>query len=59
MIPFSGSVNTLIVGTYILEYTYVDAGGNTGNIVIRTVNVTDKTAPVVTLVGLAIISVTQ
>mgnify|MGYP002348115401 CR=1 FL=1 len=59
LIPFSGSVNTLIVGTYILEYTYVDAGGNTGNIVIRTVNVTDQTAPVVTLVGLAIINVTQ
>lgn len=45
----SGSVNTAVVGTYYLEYTHTDTSGNTGNTVIRTVNVTDQTAPVVTL----------
>jgi len=37
----SGSVNTGVVGTYILEYTYTDAAGNVGNTVTRTVNVVD------------------
>lgn len=45
----SGTVDTNTVGTYYLEYTHTDTSGNTGNTVIRTVNVTDQTAPVVTL----------
>ena len=47
---FSGSVNALLVGTYVREYLKVDSSGNTGSIT-RTVNVTDQTAPVVTLFG--------
>ena len=47
----SGTVDTNTVGTYILEYTYTDMAGNTGNIVMRTVNVTDQTTPVVVLSG--------
>lgn len=47
----SGSVDTGALGTYILEYWYVDAGGNISNTVMRTVHVTDQAAPVVTLNG--------
>lgn len=49
----SGSVNTSILGTYTLQYWKIDAAGNTGTTVTRTVTVTDQTAPVVTLVGSA------
>jgi len=52
-------VNTAVVGTYTLEYTYTDTAGNTGNVVTRTVNVTDQTAPVVTLSGSASITIAQ
>jgi hypothetical protein len=45
----SGTVNTAIIGAYILQYTYTDTAGNTGNTVTRTVNVTDQTSPLVTL----------
>jgi len=44
----SGSVNTAVVGTYTLSYTYTDTAGNTGNIVTRTVNVVDGSVSVVT-----------
>jgi len=47
----SGSVNTSLLGTYILTYRHTDGAGNTGNTVTRTVHVTDQTAPVVTLVA--------
>ena len=47
--PTSGSVNTAVIGIYVLEYNYTDTGGNISNTVTRTVNVTDQTAPVVTL----------
>ena len=36
---------------YTIEYTYTDHAGNVGNIETRTVNVTDQTAPVTTLLG--------
>lgn len=49
----SGSVNTAIVGVYTLEYWKVDAAGNTGATVTRTVTVADQTVPVVTLSGSA------
>jgi len=52
-------VNTAVIGTYILEYTYTDTAGNTGNIVTRTVNVTDQTAPVVVLSGGNTITIAQ
>ena len=50
IVAVSGSVNTSVVGTYILTYTYTDLGGNPSNIATRTVYVTDQTPPVVTLV---------
>ena len=45
----SGTVDTSILGTYTLEYTYTDVAGNIGNTVTRSVTVTDATPPVVTL----------
>ena len=51
----SGTLDTNSVGSYIVEYFYVDGAGNTGS-VTRTINVTDQTAPVVSLNGIGIIS---
>ncbi len=47
----TGSVNTATVGTYTLTYNATDAAGNAATPVTRTVNVTDQTAPVITLTG--------
>jgi len=52
----TGSVNTAVVGTYTLTYTSTDAASNTST-VTRTVNVTDQTAPVITLIGAASLTV--
>ena len=57
--PFSGSVNTSLTWIYTLYYTYTDTTGNTGNIVTRTVTVTDQTPPVVTLSGSTSMIITQ
>ena len=45
-----GTVDTSIVGTYIITYSATDADGNTST-ARRTVNVVDTTAPVVTITG--------
>ena len=47
----SGTVNTGLVGSYMLTYNAVDSSGNNAVPVIRTVNVVDTTAPVITLNG--------
>jgi PKD repeat protein len=46
----SAAVNTAVVGSYIVTYDVVDSSGNPAA-AIRTVNVVDTTAPVITLVG--------
>ena len=46
----SGTLNTSIVGSYIIEYFHVDVAGNTGS-VTRTVNVSTGNIPVITLIG--------
>jgi len=46
-----GPVNTGSVGTYTLNYNVSDAAGNAATPVMRTVNVTDQTAPVIILRG--------
>ncbi len=55
LIASSGSVNTAILGTYVLSYTYTDMAGNSGNTITRTISVgpppPDTTLPVVTLIG--------
>lgn len=54
----SGSVNSSVIGTYILTYRKIDAAGNTGS-VNRTVIVTDITPPVLTLIDSGSISISQ
>ena len=46
----SWTVNTNIIGTYVIEYYQVDSAGNTGT-AIRTVEVVDLDAPSVTAIG--------
>lgn len=57
-IAVTGSVNTNAVGSYTLNYNVSDAAGNAATQVSRTVNVTDGTAPVITLTGSATINLT-
>ncbi|MDJ0908423.1 MAG: DUF5011 domain-containing protein, partial [Woeseiaceae bacterium] len=45
------AVNTAVVGTYQVFYNATDASGNPAAEVIRTVEVVDTTAPVITLIG--------
>ena len=49
-VSISGSVNTSVVGTYIITYTSTDQSGNTSS-KERTINVLDTISPVVTLNG--------
>jgi len=44
----TGTVNTAVVGTYVLTYHATDTDGNKAIPVSRTVYVTDQTAPVIT-----------
>ena len=51
------TVNTNVVGSYIITYNVSDAAGNTAVEVIRTVTVNpDTTAPVITLIGASTIN---
>ena len=47
----AGAVNVAVVGSYQLTFDYTDAAGNAAARVIRTVNVVDTTAPVISLTG--------
>lgn len=53
------SVSTAAVGTYTVTYDVSDASGNAAAQVVRTVNVVDTTAPVITLLGATEVSVDQ
>jgi hypothetical protein len=46
-----GSVDTSILGTYLITFDTVDASGNTATQVVLTVTVVDTTVPVITLTG--------
>ena len=50
-IVISGIVDNSIVGTYTLTYDATDSENNVALSVIRTVNVVDTTAPIITLLG--------
>ena len=52
----AGSVNPSAAGTYIISYDVTDAAGNSASQVTRTVVVSDTTAPVLTLLGSAVIN---
>ncbi|OUR93868.1 hypothetical protein A9Q87_03925 [Flavobacteriales bacterium 34_180_T64] len=56
-IVISGTVNTAVGGTYLVNYNVSDAAGNAATEVTRTVNVIpDTTAPVITLNGASTIN---
>lgn len=52
-VPYTvtGSVNVNVLGTYTLVYKAVDAAGNVADSVVRTINVVDRIAPQIALVG--------
>lgn len=52
------TVNTSTLGSYTILYDVDDAAGNSATQVSRTVNVTDQTAPVITLTGNATVNLT-
>lgn len=47
--PYSGMVNTWVVGSYLLEYYYADSAGT--GVATRTVHVVDTTTPIITVIG--------
>jgi hypothetical protein len=53
----TGTVNTAAVGSYTITYNVNDGHGNAATPVTRTVNVVDKTAPVITLNGEAVVTI--
>ena len=55
-VEVSHAVDTATVGVYTVNYSVTDSAGNTGT-ESRTVRVTDQTAPVITLVGAATVTV--
>lgn len=58
-IVVANTVNTAIVGTYAVTYDVSDVAGNAAAQVTRTVNVTDQTAPVITLLGTSPLTIAQ
>ncbi len=58
-ITSTSTVDSDTIGTYYVSYDVIDAAGNEATTAIRTVNVTDQTAPVITLNGDAVVSVEQ
>jgi len=53
----TGTVNTSVGGTYLVDYNVSDAAGNAATQVTRTVNVIpDTTAPIITLLGASTIN---
>ena len=52
----SGLVNVQIIDSYQVTYSAVDASGNAAQTVVRTVNVVDTTAPVISLNGAVSVS---
>ncbi len=55
-VDVSGTVDVLAKGVYQLTYSAIDAAGNGATPVVRTVTVEDQTAPIITLLGDALMS---
>lgn len=53
------AVDTSTISSWTITYNVDDAAGNSATEVIRTVNVVDTTSPVITLIGDAIVNLTQ
>ena len=47
----SGTVNPNVVGSYSITYNAIDSSGNQADPVIRTINVIDALAPLITILG--------
>ena len=58
-IIIAGSVNVNVAGTYFITYNVNDSSGNSATQKVRTVNVLDTEAPVITLAGTSPFSVNQ
>lgn len=52
-IQIDGEVDTSVLGTYVITYEVVDRSGNVSEKLTRTVEVVDKTAPIITLNGVS------
>ena len=57
LVTVGGSVNTGMVGQYIVTYNVVDSHGNAAVEVTRTVNVVDTVVPVITIWGVSPVTV--
>ena len=55
----TNTVNTTSAGTYTVTYNVSDAAGNAATPVVRTVNVLDTEAPVITIIGGSTVTVNQ
>lgn len=55
----SGAVNVNTLGSYTIVYKAVDASGNVADSVVRTINVVDRFAPIITLVGNDIVNLAR
>jgi large repetitive protein len=56
LIQTANTVNTGVTGSYTVTYTVTDTTGNAAIPKVRTVNVVDATAPVITLLGDAVVT---
>ena len=50
-VTITGTVNPSVVGTYTITYDATDTAGNNAVSVVRTINVIDVSAPVITILG--------
>jgi hypothetical protein len=57
IVSVSGNANPNVIGTYTITYTATDGAGNTADTVVRTVNVIDVTAPIITINGSSSINI--
>jgi prepilin-type N-terminal cleavage/methylation domain-containing protein len=57
IIDIASDINPNVIGSYTVTYNAVDEAGNTADTVIRTVNVIDVLAPVITLNGNNIVNI--
>ncbi len=53
----NGTVNTALLGNYVVSYTATDGSGNTSLVSDRVVIVQDKTAPMISLVGIDVVNI--
>ena len=55
----TNNVNTNTLGEFTVNYNAVDSSGNIADTVIRTISITDQTAPIISLVGETSLTIAQ